>query len=123
MSNEGKFYRYIYPHHNGYQISKDNESYGWYDNLPDALFDRDRLEACDWDIEEFVWLPEKENPYKHMKLPPRELDRWRQFIYPANNGFRIMKRINNKQHYFGTYKTLDEAIKRRDELVKNGWKT
>lgn len=119
----GRFYRYIYQDYNGFRIIKNNESYGWYDNLPDALYDRDRLESCDWDIEEFVWLPEQENPYKHMDLPPKELDRWRQYIYPCNNGFRIMKRINNKQHYFGTYKTMDEAIRKRNELIEKEWKT
>lgn len=120
MSN-GKFYRYIHQHHNGYQILKDNESYGWYDNLPDALYDRDRLEECNWDLEEFVWLPEKENKYKHMILPPKELDNWKQYIYPSGSGFKIQKQINGKRKYFGTYKTLEEAIKRRNELIENGW--
>ena len=118
-----KFYRYIYPHHNGYQISKDNESYGWYDNLPDALYDRDRLESCDWDIEEFVWLPEEPNKYESMDLPPREIDNIRKYITPHNNGFRIQKQIDGKQKYFGTYSTLDEAIRKRNELIRNGWET
>lgn len=120
--SKGRFYRYISEEHGGYRIKKNNIHYGWYDDIRWALFDRDRLESCDWDIEEFVWLPEKENPYLNMKLPPKELDRWRQYISIGNGGFRITKRINGKQEYFGTYKTMDEAIKVRDTLIKNGWK-
>ena len=120
MTN-GKFYRYIYPHHNGYQIKKDNIHYGWYDDIRWALFDRDRLEAVNWDFEEFVWLPEKDNQYLTMRLPPRELDRWRQYVYVSTKGFRIQKKINGELKYFGTFKTLDEALDRRDELIKNGW--
>ena len=119
----GRFYRYIHQHHNGYQIRKDGIHYGWYDNIYDALFDRDRLEQCQWDLEEFVWLPERPNKYLGIPLPPRELDRYRQYIYPsAHGGFRIQKTINGKVKYFGTYKSLDEAIQKRDELIRNDWK-
>lgn len=120
MTN-GRFYRYIYPHHNGYQIKKDNIHYGWYDDIRWALFDRDRLESVNWDFEEFVWLPERDNPYLTMKLPPRELDRWRQYVYVSTKGFRIQKKINGKLKYFGTFKTLDEALDKRNELMQKGW--
>ena len=118
----GKFYRYIYKKYNGYQILKDNIHYGWYDDIRWALFDRDRLEACDWDFEEFVWLPERDNPYLTMRLPPKELDNWRQYVYHHDNSFRIQKKINGKLKYFGTYPTLEEALDVRDELIKNDWK-
>lgn len=119
---DGKFYKYIYPHHNGFQIKKDNVHYGWYPDIRTALFDRDRLVECNWDLEEFVWLPEKDNPYEHMRLPPRELDRHRQYVYPDINGrFRIIKRINGKPKHFGNYETLEEALDKRDELIRNDW--
>ena len=116
-----KFYRYIYERYGGYQIQKDNEHYGWYDDIRWALFDRDRLEQVDWDLEEFVWLPEKPNPYLDIELPPEDLDRHRQYIYLNTKGFRIMKNIDGEVKYFGTYPTLDEAIKVRNELMRNGW--
>lgn len=116
-----KFYRYIIRRHNGFQIQYKNEHYGWYDNIYDALFDRDRLEECNWDLEEFVWLPEKQNPYKNIQLPPKEVDNYMQYISRNGKKFRITKQINGKQKHFGTYKTLDEAIKKRNELIKNGW--
>lgn len=117
----GKFYRYIYPYHNGFRIKKDNIHYGWYDDIRWALFDRDRLEKVNWDIEEFVWLPETDNPYLHMKLPPKELDRQRQYVYVGTKGFRIQKKVNGKLKSFGTYETLNEALDKRDELIRRNW--
>ena len=117
----GKFYRYIYERYNGYQIFKDNIHYGWYEDIRDALHDRDILEDCNWDLGEFVYI-ERENKYKHMTLPPRELDRQMQYVYRHNNGgFYIQKKIDGVLRYFGHYKTLNEALKRRDELIKNNW--
>lgn len=122
--DDGKFYKYIYKRHNGYQILKDNESYGWYEDITDALYDRDRLVEVDWDIQTWCELPERENPYKNMRLPPRELDRHRQYVYPTLNGtFRVLKTINGVKKSFGTYKSLDEALDKRDELIKRGWET
>ena len=117
----GNFYKYIYPVHNGWQIKKDGETFGWYEDIRDALFDRDRLVDCNWDIEEFVWLPERPNPYHNMRLPPKELDRPRQYVYARNSGFQIQKKINGEVKHFGMFKTLDEALKKRDELIKNNW--
>ena len=115
------FYRYIYKKYNGYQITKDNQHYGWYDDLRWALYDRDRLEECNWDYEEFVWLPETENPYLHIRLPPNNCNRWMQYIYPNKKSYRVSKRINGELIHFGTYQSLDEAMDRRDELIKKGW--
>ena len=115
------FYRYIYPHNNGYQIKKNEVHYGWYDNIYDALFDRDRLEECNWDFEEFVWLPPKENYYKGVVLPPRGLRRPRQNIYPYGKRWRIAKRINGDLHEFGVYDSLEEAISIRNKLMECDW--
>lgn len=118
---KGRFYRYISKQGEGYQIRKNGIHYGYYDDIRDALFDRDTLEECDWDIEEWVWMPPKENPYQHIRLPPKELDTWRQYVYVGGKGFWIQKSINGEVKYFGSYKTLDEALDKRDELMKNGW--
>jgi hypothetical protein len=118
------FYKYIYKRHNGYQILKNNEAYGWYEDITDALYDRDRLVEVDWDIQTWCELPERENPYKHMRLPPYGLDRHRQYVYPTLQGtFRIIKTVDGVKKYFGSYKTLDEALDKRDELIKRGWET
>lgn len=115
------FYRYIYKVRNGYQIKKDGIHYGWYEDITDALYDRDSLEKCNWDIEEWVWLPERENKYKKMRLPPNGLLRERQFIYSTPSGkWRIQKQINGKKHYFGSFDTLDEAIDERNKLLSEG---
>lgn len=116
----GKFYRYIYEQDNGFRIIKDNEHYGWYDNIRDALHDRDMLESCDWDLGEFVYI-EKENKYKNMILPPKELDRQMQYVYKANGGFRIQKKLNGELKHFGYFKTLKEALEKRDWLIENNW--
>lgn len=99
---------------------KNNEHYGWYPDLPTALFDRDRLEQCDWNFSIFVELPEIPNPYKHMELPSFEHDTSYITIVPTR--FRVTKRIDGKLRYFGEFKTLDEARERRDECISNGWK-
>lgn len=114
------FYRYIYESNGGYSIKKDNIHYGWYDDIRWALHDRDMLELCDWDLGEFVYI-EKDNQYLHMRLPPKGLNRWRQYIYIKRNGYVIQKTINGKLEYFGYYNTLNEALDRRDELISNNW--
>ena len=79
------------------------------------------LESCDWDLGEFVYI-ERENKYKNMRLPPKEVTRPRQYIYLKNNGFIIQKKINGKLRYFGYYRTLEEAMDKRDELVRKRWR-
>ena len=117
------FYRYIYPNHNGWQIKKNNIHYGWYDDIRWALFDRDRLERCNWDFEEFVWLNDnEENKYLDMILPPHGLKRWRQNIYPNGKSWRVSKRINGILINFGTFQTIEDAIEYRNKLIENGWK-
>lgn len=115
MKNKA-FYRNIQRRGLGYQLRKNGEHYGWYDNLADALFDRDRLEQCDWDMSVFVELPEIPNPYEHMDLPPYN-DAKATFITHLPERWRIQKRINGKMCYFGTYDSFEEAEKRRNELI------
>ncbi len=117
------FYRYIYPHHNGWRILKDNVHYGYYEDIADALIDRDNLERCDWDLGEWVYIEPTHNPYKHMRLPSYAygLRRPRQYIYWNGFNFYIKKKINGRIKYYGTFKTLDEAIDKRDELIEKEW--
>lgn len=43
-------------------------------------------------------------------------------IVEVRKKYRIEKKINGKSVYFGQYKSLEDAQKRRDELIENGWK-
>jgi hypothetical protein len=112
------FYRYIYKQGNGYRIIKDNEHWGWYDDLRLALFDRDMLEQVEWDMVEFLEIPDTiPNPYLHMELPPFE-ERKATYIQHLPEKWRVQKRIKGKLSYFGTFDTEEEAIRHRDKLLK-----
>ncbi len=119
MVKDKAFYRYIYKRNDGYQLQYKNEHYGFYNRLEDALFDRDRFEQVDWDMEVFVQLPEIPNPYEHMKLPDFNHDADYISIIPTS--YKVFKWIDGKSRYFGSYKTLEDARLRRDELISNGW--
>ena len=43
------------------------------------------------------------------------------YIYSVNNSFQLKKYINGENRHFGTFKTLEEAIKARNELIMNNW--
>ena len=49
-----------------------------------------------------------------------ELDDTR-YIYSVGNSFQLKKYINGKTKHFGSFKTLEEAIKARNELIMNNW--
>lgn len=113
------FYRYINKHGKGYQVRYKGEHYGWYPDLPTALFDRDRLEQCDWDMAVFVELPEIPNPYEHMMLPPFE-KRKASYITHIPERWRVQKMIKGKLVSFGTYDNYEDAEQRRNELIMEG---
>lgn len=113
------FYRYIIRRNKGYQILKNNEHYGWYENIEDALFDRDRLEQCDWNFSVFVELPEIPNPYSHMTLPPFEKAK-STYIQHLPEKWRVLKRIDGKMCYFGTFDSFEEAEEHRNQLIIKG---
>lgn len=54
------------------------------------------------------------------QLKIEELDDTR-YIYLVGKSFQLKKSVNGKTKHFGTFKTLEEAIKARDELIKNNW--
>lgn len=115
------FYKYIIKRKDGkYGIKYDNEWFGTYDDVRDALHDRDMLVECEWDFTEMNSRDEKPNRYKDMELPPS-----RRYITLVRQGnreyYNIRKTINGKSVFFGQYKTFKEAAERRDELEKIGW--
>lgn len=111
------FYRNISRRGNGFQIRYQGEHYGWYPDLPTALFDRDRLEYCDWNMSVFVELPEVPNPYEWMELPPFD-ERKATYIQHIPEKWRVQKKINGKLSYFGTFDSEEEAINHRDKLLE-----
>lgn len=60
------------------------------------------------------------NWHDNRQLRIEELDDNR-YIYRNGKSFQLKKSVNGKQRYFGTFKTLEEAINARDELIKNNW--
>ena len=43
------------------------------------------------------------------------------YIYSVGKSFQLKKYINGKTKHFGTFKTLEDAIKARNELIVNNW--
>ena len=39
----------------------------------------------------------------------------------VSKGYRIIKNFKGKQNSLGRYPTIEEAVKKRDELIKNNW--
>ena len=80
---------------------------------------------CSKSLKEAVELRDKliENNWRYYEqLGIVELDD-NQYIYPVGKSFQLKKYINGENRHFGTFKTLEEAIKARDELIKNNWRT
>lgn len=120
MSKRKAFYRYIYKQGDGYCIKKNNEYYGGYDKLEDALFDRDRLIQTNWNVSLWLELPEIPNPYYHMDLPVFEHDTT--YITRLPERYKVQKWVDGKPVIFGVYDSYDEAKQRRDELISNNWR-
>lgn len=117
-------YHNIYKIRNGkYQIIKDNQYYGAFDKLEDALFERDALESVAWDIDKLCELPHKENKYYSVELPSFEhIPRYIQIEKRKNKvKWIIVKRLGTKRKRFGAYDTLEEAEKARDLYMENDW--
>ena len=74
-------------------------------------------------LKETVELRDKliENNWRdYGQLGIEELDDNR-YIYSVANSFQLKKYIKGKTKHFGTFKTLEEAIKARNELIINNW--
>ena len=104
--------RYIYKRNGFYYIFKSiNGEYKYFkgsNSLKEAIEFRDKLIENNWRDDG--------------QLGIEELDDTR-YIYSVGKSFQLKKSVNGKSRHFGTFKTLDEAIKARDELIKNNWRT
>ena len=99
------FYKHIYKEDNAFVIRYDGVSYGSYQDITDALYDRDLFMECEWDIGEALSRDKKPNKYKNMVLPPS-----RRYITIKRVGkykyYTIRKVIDGEQRFFGDYKTF-----------------
>lgn len=102
--------RYIYKRNGLYFIKKHiNGEYKWFKgskSLKEAVEFRDKLIKNNW--------------VDNGQLKIEELDDTR-YIYLVGKSFQLKKSVNGKTKHFGTFKTLEKAIKARDELIKNNW--
>ena len=102
--------RYIYKRNGFYYILKSiNGEYKYFKgstSLKETVELRDNLIENNW--------------CDNGQLGIKELDDTR-YIYSSGKSFQLKKSVNGKTKHFGTFKTLEEAIKARDELIMNNW--
>ena len=102
--------RYIYKRNGFYYILKSvNGEYKYFKgstSLKETIELRDKLIENNW----------RDNG----QLGITELDDTR-YIYSVGNSFQLKKYINGETKHFGSFKTLEEAIKARNELIMNNW--
>ena len=101
------FYRYIYFEKDKYWIIKDNERWMDCKTLPEALYERDRLENAEWNWDKYVQLPHTMNGYIHISLPP--FDRNVSYINVDRECW-VARGHGKRQKYYGTYYTEEEAL-------------
>ena len=112
-------------------IIKNKNTWGTYDKIEDALHDRDLLVEANWDLGEMLSRDEKPNKYYEMDIPNFELKQIKKknnlkYITKQRRGdviyYTVQRTVNDSIQRYGYFDTLDEAIVRRDELVKNDWR-
>ena len=93
----------------GYDVytgtTRSKKYYAHAKTLIEALMKRDYGIANNW----------KSLPYNHVSKTKEP------YIHNSNGRFMILKDINKKQEYFGTFDTLEDAIAERDLLIKYDW--
>ena len=105
MNYEG-FYRYIVFQNGAYHIIRNNQQYGSYRRVEDALYERDRLVKVDWNWDLLMELEETDNAYMQMELPP--FGHNPKYIYFHKESW-IVRGKGKSQRYCGIYPTLEEA--------------
>ena len=115
MSEKNKDTKFIRHRDGRYSINKTikgkKKYFGSYDTLDEAIATRDELIASNWGY------PDEEN------LTERKSGKYGRYIAFHNESYRVQKVINGKQHFFGAFKTVEEAEYLRDLLIENNWDT
>lgn len=94
--------RYIYPSHGKYSISKNGKHYGTYTTIEEAIQVRDKYESKGWI-----------KPERKRKRPAKYIDKL------GENQYKLTRRGT----YYGTFKTLEEAIQAREYFESRNWDT
>ena len=104
--NYSSFYRFIKKENDKYRIMYKGEDYGSYDNLAEALYDRDRLINVGWDWDKFCEMEETINGYIHIQLPP--FNHEPSYITEDKECW-VVRNKGKDQKYCGTYYSEEEA--------------
>ena len=102
------FYRFIFLIDRLYYIIKNGENYGGYKRLEDALYERDSLITVDWDWDLSMELPETQNPYEQINLPPFHHNPTH---ITVDNECWVVRGTGREQKYYGRFLSEEEAIK------------
>ena len=102
--------RYIYKRNGLYFIQKhingELKCFNCSKSLKEAVEFRDKLIENNWRDDGQLGIVELDD---------------NRYIYSVGKSFQLKKYINGKTKHFGTFKTLEEAIKARNELIVNNW--
>lgn len=100
--------KYIQKLNNKYLIKKRIKNkityFGTYNNIYEAIIQRDQLIQKQWKTQE----------NKTMNIHERILKN-------GEKRYDIRKTKNNKTEHYGTYLSLETAIQTRDELIQSNW--
>ena len=86
------------------RICGQTKHFGMCRTLIGVLMMRDWCQANDW-----------QQPY-----PKKRSTEWK-YIHKFNGKYKIQKVIDGKIEYFGSFNTLEDALKERDLLIKYNW--
>ena len=126
------FYRNIVKSGSGYRIKHNNEDYGEFKKLSDALYERDCLFYCNFDYDLLVEC-DLENKYEGIILPPfpekrskgtikgikiNKIEREGEILFDhKKKGFYVKK----GEAIFGYYQSMTEAFYYKKLLIENDW--
>ena len=103
----------IYSTMSGYTLRK-TESYGYYETIEEAEEVKKELEKVNWDKNRLQEIREKVGVSK----VPKYYDRVKT---PNGIIYKVGKKVDGKDEYFGQYKDEDTAKKIVEELKKVDW--
>ncbi len=90
------------------RINGKNIHFGTFKSLKEALKRRNEIIESNWSIDLKCKKKERELPTNIS-------------LSKTKKRFELTKNIQGKMKYYGSYKTLEEAIIRRDELISINW--
>lgn len=102
--------------HNGYIIQKSIKNkmttYGSYPTFEEAEKFRNLLRKHEWDYNYFQEIYKQSTTIRN------------KYICKNRGKYSVMKKTKSGvTRTYGSYKTIEEARKHRDQLIKNGWKS